>query len=68
MLRREPKRRYVHMLLESFLGTAMGGKDMRVLVTGGAGYIGSHTAKALAKALGTSHWCSIISAPGTGGR
>jgi UDP-glucose-4-epimerase GalE len=31
-------------------GREIGGKIMRVLVTGGAGYIGSHTAKALAKA------------------
>jgi UDP-glucose-4-epimerase GalE len=31
-------------------GRTIGEKSMRVLVTGGAGYIGSHTAKALAKA------------------
>jgi UDP-glucose-4-epimerase GalE len=36
--------------LQSLTGRKNGEKLMRVLVTGGAGYIGSHTAKALAKA------------------
>ena len=40
---------------------------MKVLVTGGAGYIGSHAAKALAKA-GHEPVVLTISAPGIGGR
>ena len=51
MLRGEPQRRYVARgSMAVTQAEQWEERIMRVLVTGGAGYIGSHTAKALAKA------------------
>ena len=50
ILHSEPQKRYVAKRFAEHHGQNERRKTMRVLVTGGAGYIGSHTAKALAKA------------------